>query len=206
MEINNRTKNILSINMTEKEYFAHESSYIDEPCSIGSGTKIWHFSHIMRDVVIGKNCNIGQNVVMLSGVKVGDGVKIQNNVTLSNGCVIDDSVFIGPSVVFTNVTTPRSEIVRKHEYKQTIVNKGATLGANSTIVCGHTIGKYAFVAAGSVVSTDIPDFGLVSGNPARLVGYFCKCGERLSFTDGESVCHACSRKYVKDQYGIVSEK
>ena len=144
MEINNRTKNILSINMTEKEYFAHESSYIDEPCSIGSGTKIWHFSHIMRDVVIGKNCNIGQNVVMLSGVKVGDGVKIQNNVTLSNGCVIDDSVFIGPSVVFTNVTNPRSEIVRKNEYKQTIVNKGATLGANSTIVCGHTIGKYRY--------------------------------------------------------------
>jgi len=192
--------------MNEKKYFAHESSYIDEPCLIGDGTKIWHFSHILKDAHIGSNCNIGQNVVILSGVKIGNSVKIQNNVTLSDGCICEDFVFIGPSVVFTNVINPRSHIVRKNEYMQTLVKTGATLGANATIVCGHTIGKYAFVAAGSVVATDIPDFGLVAGNPARLVGYFCKCGERISFIDGQATCTACGLEYVKDENNKVSEK
>ena len=192
--------------MSEKKYFVHESSYIDEPCQIGDGTKIWHFCHILKDAVIGKDCNIGQNVVVLSGVEIGNGVKIQNNVTLSDGCKCEDNVFIGPSVVFTNVINPRSHIVRKNEYMKTLVKTGATLGANSTIICGHTIGRYAFVAAGSVVATDIPDFGLVAGNPARLVGHFCKCGNRISFDGDKATCGACGLEYVKGGDGKVSEK
>ena len=151
--------------MADKGYFVHESSFVDEPCQIGAGTKIWHFSHVMKGSVIGRDCNIGQNVVVSPGVTIGDGCKIQNNVSLYTGVVLEDAVFCGPSMVFTNVVNPRSEIVRKDEYKKTLVRHGASLGANSTIVCGVTIGRYAFVGAGAVVTRDVPDYALVVGNP-----------------------------------------
>ncbi len=156
-------------------YFVHESSYIDDGAEIGDGTKIWHFSHIMADSKIGKDCNIGQNVVVLSGVNIGNKVKIQNNVSVYTGVTCEDGVFLGPSCVFTNVINPRSFISRKDEYKQTLIKEGASIGANSTIVCGNTIGKYALVGAGSVVTHDIPDYALVVGNPARKIGNICEC-------------------------------
>lgn len=165
--------------MAEKDYFVHESSYIDEPCEIGKGTKIWRFSHVMKDSKIGENCNIGQNVVISPGVVIGNNVKIQNNVSLYTGVICEDNVFLGPSCVFTNVINPRSFIERKDEYKKTIVRNGASIGANATIVCGYNIGRYAFVGAGAVVTKDVPDYALVVGNPARLVGYICKCGNKL---------------------------
>ncbi|MDH4053947.1 MAG: N-acetyltransferase, partial [Gammaproteobacteria bacterium] len=148
-------------------YFVHESSYIDEPSVIGEGTKIWHFSHVMKNSRIGRNCNIGQNVVVSPDCVIGNNVKIQNNVSVYTGVIIEDDVFCGPSMVFTNVINPRSHVERKNEYQQTVVRKGATIGANATIVCGHTLGKYSFVGAGSVVTRDVPDFGVVYGNPAR---------------------------------------
>jgi len=154
--------------VSEKPYFVHESSYVDEPCRIGAGTKIWHFSHVMRDSVIGERCNIGQNVVVAPGVRIGDNCKIQNNVSLYTGVILEDDVFCGPSMVFTNVVNPRSEVVRKDEYKRTLVRRGASIGANATVVCGVTIGTYAFVGAGAVVMRDVPDFALVVGNPARI--------------------------------------
>ncbi|MDR2908514.1 MAG: N-acetyltransferase [Oscillospiraceae bacterium] len=179
------------------DYFAHESSYIDLPCVIGAGTKIWHFSHIMRDCEIGKNCNIGQNVVISPGVRLGDGVKIQNNVSVYTGVICEDDVFLGPSCVFTNVLNPRSAIDRRGEYTRTHVKKGAGIGANATIVCGHTIGEYAFVGAGSVVTADIPDYALAYGNPARVHGYICECGAgKLSFEAGSAKCSLCGRGYV----------
>ena len=153
--------------MANKNYFVHESSYIDQPCSIGDGTKIWHFSHIMKNSVIGENCNIGQNVVISPDVVIGNNVKIQNNVSVYTGVVCEDNVFLGPSCVFTNVINPRSHISRKNEYRKTILKVGASIGANSTIVCGHVIGKYAFIGAGSVVTKDVPDFTLVVGNTAK---------------------------------------
>ncbi|PYR04221.1 MAG: N-acetyltransferase, partial [Acidobacteria bacterium] len=158
------------------EYFAHESCYIDEGCTIGAGTKIWHFSHVMTGACIGRGCNIGQNVVVSPDVIVGDNVKIQNNVSLYTGVILEDDVFCGPSIVFTNVINPRSHVPRKSEYQRTLVKRGASLGANSTILCGHTIGCYAFVGAGSVVTRDVPDYALVVGNPARVVGWMCECG------------------------------
>lgn len=160
-----------------KLYFVHESSYIDEPCEIGAGTKIWHFSHIMSGCKIGEDCNIGQNVVISPNVIIGNNVKIQNNVSVYTGIICEDDVFLGPSCVFTNVINPRSHINRKHEFMQTVIKKGATIGANATIVCGNIIGKYALVGAGSVVTKDVPDYGLVVGNPARLIGWVCACGE-----------------------------
>jgi UDP-2-acetamido-3-amino-2,3-dideoxy-glucuronate N-acetyltransferase len=163
----------------EREYFAHESSYIDDGCKIGKGTKIWHFCHIMGGSEIGENCNIGQNVVISPGVVVGDGVKIQNNVSIYTGVTIEEGAFLGPSCVFTNVINPRSFVERKDEYRKTVVGKGASIGANSTIVCGNNIGRYAFVGAGAVVTKDVPDFALVYGNPARMHGYVCKCGAKL---------------------------
>lgn len=179
----------------EKDYFVHESSYVDEPCKIGKGTKIWHFSHIMQDCIIGENCNIGQNVVISPKVVLGNNVKIQNNVSVYTGVKCEDDVFLGPSCVFTNVINPRSHVSRKSEYKETILGKGCSIGANSTIVCGHNIGKYALVGAGSVVTKDVPDYALVKGNPARVSGYVCNCGEKLNFENGQAVCK-CGRKYI----------
>jgi UDP-2-acetamido-3-amino-2,3-dideoxy-glucuronate N-acetyltransferase len=177
------------------DFFAHESSYVDQPCSVGAGTKIWHFSHVMKDAAIGRDCVIGQNVLVSSGVRVGDGCKIQNNVSLYTGVTLEDHVFCGPSLVFTNVVNPRSEIVRKDEYRPTLVRRGATLGANATIVCGVTIGTYAFVGAGAVVTRDVPDFALVFGNPARREGWMCRCGLRLDVQDASPRCATCETVY-----------
>lgn len=182
-------------------YFAHETAVIDHPCEIGEGTRIWHFSHVMPHAKIGKNCNIGQNVFIASGVVVGDNVKIQNNVSLYTGVVLEDDVFCGPSMVFTNVINPRSHISRKAEYKPTLVKRGATLGANCTIVCGTTIGRYAFVGAGAVVTRDVPDYALVTGVPARITGWMCQCGVRLHFESQDGVeyaaCAHCGARYRK---------
>jgi len=179
-------------------FFVHESSYIDMPCEIGEGTKIWHFSHIMAGCRIGRGCNIGQNVVISPEVVIGDNVKIQNNVSLYTGVICEDNVFLGPSCVFTNVINPRSEVERKNEYRQTIVGKGASIGANATIICGHTIGMYAFVGAGSVVTKDVPDFAIVIGNPARITGWMCKCGEKLHFAENTyTACRKCGEKFIK---------
>jgi UDP-2-acetamido-3-amino-2,3-dideoxy-glucuronate N-acetyltransferase len=177
------------------DFFAHESSYLDLPCTVGAGTKIWHFSHVMKDAVIGRDCVIGQNVLVSSGVRVGDGCKIQNNVSLYTGVTLEDHVFCGPSLVFTNVVNPRSEIVRKDEYRPTLVRRGATLGANATVVCGVTIGTYAFVGAGAVVTRDVPDFALVFGNPARREGWICRCGVRLDVQDASPRCETCDTTY-----------
>jgi UDP-2-acetamido-3-amino-2,3-dideoxy-glucuronate N-acetyltransferase len=181
--------------VSEKPCFVHESSYVDEPCQIGEGTKIWHFCHVMKDSVIGRNCNIGQNVVVSPGVRVGDGCKIQNNVSLYTGVVLEDHVFCGPSTVFTNVVNPRSEIVRREEYKRTLVRQGASLGANCTIVCGVTIGRYAFVGAAAVVTRDVPDFALVTGNPARQTAWMCRCGVKLQVDGDAAACAACGSSY-----------
>lgn len=173
-------------------YFAHETSCIDDGCKIGDGTKIWHFSHIMDDTVIGENCTIGQNVLVQSGVTIGNGVKVQNNVSLYTSVTVEDDVFLGPSCVFTNVLNPRAFIERKNEFYQTVVKKGASIGANATIICGNTIGRYAFIGAGSVVTKDVPDFALVYGSPAVLKGYVCKCGGKL---DSSHSCGLCGAKY-----------
>jgi len=166
-----------------KEYFVHESSYIDEPCEIGKGTKIWHFSHIMPGCSLGENCNIGQNVVISPNVILGSNVKIQNNVSVYTGVECEDDVFLGPSMVFTNVINPRSGVNRRDAYMKTIVKKGASIGANATIVCGNAIGKYALIGAGAVVTKEIPDYALVVGNPAKQVGWISEFGLRLNFDD-----------------------
>jgi UDP-2-acetamido-3-amino-2,3-dideoxy-glucuronate N-acetyltransferase len=181
---------------SDKPYFVHESSYVDEPCQIGEGTKIWHFSHVMRDCVIGRRCNIGQNVVVSPGVRLGNNCKIQNNVSLYTGVILEDDVFCGPSMVFTNVVNPRSEVVRKDEYKRTLVRRGASIGANATVVCGTIIGTYAFVGAGAVVTRDVPDFALVVGNPARLSGWMCRCGIKLDVEEEKVGCRVCGTAYL----------
>lgn len=183
----------------ERRFFAHESAFIDDGAEIGEGTTIWHVSHVRENARIGKHCRIGQNVMIGAGVTIGDGVKIQNNVSVYEGVTLEDHVFCGPSMVFTNVYNPRSEIPRMQEMRRTLVRRGATLGANSTIVCGITIGAYAFVGAGTVVLRDVPDFGLIVGNPGRLVGWMCVCGERVRFADGadRAVCRPCGRRYSK---------
>ena len=184
--------------MSQLDYFVHPSSFVDEPCSIGAGTKIWHFSHIMGNCRIGPKCNIGQNVVISPDVVIGSNVKIQNNVSVYTGCILEDDVFCGPSMVFTNVINPRSHVLRKSEYKQTLVKRGASLGANCTVVCGTTIGRYAFVGAGSVVTRDVPDYALVYGNPGRVRGWMCACGIGLEFSAaGRAQCAACGAKYTK---------
>lgn len=185
-----------------RDYFVHPSSYVDEPCKIGRDTKIWHFSHIMKDCVIGERCNIGQNVVISSGCTVGKNVKIQNNVSVYTGVILEDDVFCGPSMVFTNVINPRSHVPRKDEYKTTRVKQGASIGANATVVCGVTMGRYCFVGAGSVVTRDVPDFAMVYGSPARVRGWVCNCGAKLEFRAAvdeiqTQVCGACSRRYER---------
>lgn len=178
-------------------YFAHESSYIDEGSIIGDGTKIWHFSHIMSGCIIGQNCNIGQNVVISPQVLLGNNVKVQNNVSIYTGVTCDDDVFMGPSCVFTNVINPRSAINRKSEYLKTHVGKGATIGANATIICGHNIGKYAFIGAGAVVTKHVPDYALMVGNPARQMGWMSEFGHKLNFNDiGEATCPESQEKYL----------
>ena len=190
-----------------RDYFVHESAYVDEPCSIGAGTKIWHFSHIMKNSAIGANCNIGQNVVISPEVTLGRNVKIQNNVSVYTGCILEDDVFCGPSMVFTNVFNPRSHVSRKDEYQTTRVCKGASLGANSTVVCGVTIGRYAFVGAGSVVTRDVPDYALVYGNPARQRGWVCACGIKLQVRGGDETvrCAMCSSQYRLSENLLIQE-
>ena len=180
----------------EKEYFVHKSAYVDAPCQIGKGTKIWHFSHIMKNSVIGENCNIGQNVVVSPDVQLGNNVKIQNNVSVYTGVICEDDVFLGPSMVFTNVINPRSAVVRRDEYIKTLVKKGASIGANATIVCGNHIGKYAFIGAGAVVTKEVPDYALVVGNPARQIGWISEFGERLTFIEGTAKCPHTQATYV----------
>ncbi|MBL1278791.1 MAG: N-acetyltransferase [Fluviicola sp.] len=177
-------------------YFAHETAVIDEGCQIGGGTKIWHFSHIMPNCIIGEKCNIGQNVVVSPEVVLGKNVKIQNNVSLYTGVICEDDVFLGPSMVFTNVMNPRSAVNRKNEYLKTIVRKGASIGANATIVCGHDIGKYAFIGAGAVVIKTVPDYALVVGNPARQIGWMSEYGHRLNFdASGIATCEESNEQY-----------
>ena len=179
----------------EKPYFVHESSYVDEGAVIGEGTKIWHFSHVMSGAVIGKKCSIGQNVNIGSKAVLGDNVKVQNNVSIYDNVTLEDDTFCGPSVVFTNVFNPRSHISRKDEYIDTLVRRGATIGANATVVCGNTIGRYAFIGAGAVVTKDVPDYALMLGNPARRRGWVCQCGEKLELAGDAAVCQRCGTKY-----------
>lgn len=181
--------------MSNKNYFAHESAYIDENVLIGNNTKIWHFCHIMSGAIIGEDCNIGQNVVISPNVMIGNGVKIQNNVSVYEGVICEDDVFLGPSCVFTNVINPRSNISRKHEYKKTIIGKGASIGANATIVCGHAIGRYALIGAGSTVTKDVQDYTCVVGSPAKKLYYVCKCGNRLLKKKNKYVCESCGKEY-----------
>jgi UDP-2-acetamido-3-amino-2,3-dideoxy-glucuronate N-acetyltransferase len=177
------------------KYFAHESAFIDEGVQVGEGTRIWHFSHIMKGSSVGAECRIGQNVVIGPNVTVGDGCKIQNNVSIYEGVTLEDHVFCGPSMVFTNVFNPRSEIPRMEELKKTLVKRGATIGANATIICGNTIGEYAFIGAGAVVTGDVPAYALVTGNPGRIAGWMCQCGVKLDVQDGNAVCGSCGMKY-----------
>jgi len=179
-----------------KNYFAHSSAVIDDGCKIGEGTKIWHFSHIMPGCTIGNNCNIGQNVVVSPDVRLGNNVKVQNNVSIYTGVVCDDDVFLGPSMVFTNVINPRSAVNRKSEYAKTHVGKGASIGANATIVCGHDIGKFAFIGAGAVVTKHVPEYALIVGNPGRQIGWMSEFGHRLEFnSEGIAVCKESGQKY-----------
>lgn len=178
-----------------KSYFAHKSAYIDEGVEIGKGAQIWHFCHILKGSKIGANCKIGQNVVIGPDVVIGNNVKIQNNVSVYKGVTLEDDVFCGPSCVFTNVLNPRSAIPRMDEIRHTVVKRGATLGANSTIICGRNIGRYAFIGAGAVVTKDIPDYALVYGNPAKIKGWMCECGNRIEITNGRATCEVCKLSY-----------
>ncbi|MCX6268163.1 MAG: acyltransferase [Bacteroidetes bacterium] len=188
----------------EKEFFAHESAIVDEGCKIGKGTKIWHFTHIMKGCVIGENCNLGQNVVISPDVVLGRNVKVQNNVSIYTGVICEDDVFLGPSMVFTNVINPRSHILRRDQYQTTYVRRGASIGANATIVCGHEIGEFSFIGAGAVVTRDVPAFALVVGNPGRHVGWMSEYGHRLYFDDeGIAVCPESLEKYKLSNEGKV---
>jgi len=193
--------------MNNKKYFVHESSFVDEPCEIGEGTKIWHFSHIMQNAKIGAGCNIGQNVVISPDVVLGKNVKIQNNVSVYTGVICEDDVFLGPSMVFTNVSNPRSHIIRRNEYQRTLVKQGASIGANAVIVCGHNIGRYAFIGAGAVVTKEVPDYALVVGNPGRIVGWMCQCGIKLKFEEQHTAkCSACGKEYTMRGETEIEEK
>lgn len=189
----------------QKEYFVHESAYVDEPCQIGRGTKVWHFSHVMKDCRIGENCIFGQNVLVASGVVIGNNVKVQNNVAIYTGTVIEDDVFLGPSCVLTNVTNPRSQIVRHSLYEKTILRRGATVGANSTIICGIELGRYCFIAAGAVVTKDVPDYALMTGVPAKRVGWMSRHGIplRSSEADDIMICVESGFRYREVKPGII---
>jgi len=189
----------------KKEYFVHESAYVDEPCEIGRGTKIWHFSHIMKDVKIGERCIFGQNVNVASGVVIGSNVKIQNNVSIYTGAIIEDDVFLGPSCVLTNITNPRSQVVRHNLYEKTVFRRGTTVGANATIVCGIELGRYCFIAAGAVVARDVPDYALMMGVPARQIGWISRHGIRLPEPDsnGIMVCAESGYRYKEVEPGVV---
>jgi UDP-2-acetamido-3-amino-2,3-dideoxy-glucuronate N-acetyltransferase len=189
----------------EKEYYANETAVIDEGCTIGRGTKIWHFSHIMKDAVIGEKCNIGQNVVVSPGVILGNNVKVQNNVSIYTGVICEDDVFLGPSMVFTNITNPRSAIIRRDQYVTTLVRRGASVGANATIVCGNEIGRYALIGAGTVITRPVKPYALVVGNPGRQTGWVSEYGHKLIFDDGGiAVCPESGRKYRLSE-GEVTE-
>lgn len=187
--------------------FVHESSYVDEGAIVGNGTKIWHFSHVMETAEIGSDCTLGQNVFVAGGVRIGDSVKIQNNVSVYEGVILEDFVFCGPSMVFTNVKTPRSAFPRNatDDYVTTRVRRGASIGANATVVCGVTIGEWAFVAAGAVVTKDVPSYGLVGGIPARQMGWACECGLPVEFDGDEAECESCGRSYRRREEGVVKE-
>jgi UDP-2-acetamido-3-amino-2,3-dideoxy-glucuronate N-acetyltransferase len=188
-------------------YFAHETAVIDEGCQIGEGTKIWHFSHIMKNSIIGQHCNIGQNVVVSPDVVLGNKVKVQNNVSIYTGVICEDEVFLGPSMVFTNISNPRSAIIRRDQYEKTRVKKGASIGANATIVCGHDIGEYAFIGAGAVVVKDVKPYALVVGNPSRQIGWMSEYGHRLQF-DGQGIayCPESNEKYILENNEVRKVK
>lgn len=189
------------------DYFSHDTAVIDKDCSIGEGTKIWHFSHIMSHCTIGKNCNIGQNVVVSPDVKLGNNVKVQNNVSIYTGVTCEDDVFLGPSMVFTNVINPRSAITRKDEYKKTCIKKGASIGANATLICGNTIGEYAMIGAGAVITKDVPAFGLVVGNPAKQIGWVSEYGHRLTFdANNSATCKESNEEYILTPEGVKKKK
>lgn len=177
------------------DYFVHESSYVDDGATVGAGTKIWHFCHVLPGAVIGERCNLGQNVVVMGGTRLGNNVKVQNNVSIYEGVTLEDDVFCGPSCVFTNVMNPRSHVSRKHEYQRTLVRRGASIGANATIVCGSTLGEYCFIGAGAVVRGEVPAYALMVGVPARRIGWMCECGTRLALTDERAECAACGARY-----------
>jgi UDP-2-acetamido-3-amino-2,3-dideoxy-glucuronate N-acetyltransferase len=188
----------------KKEYFAHETAVIDENCRVGKGTKIWHFTHLMTGCVIGENCNIGQNVVVSTDVVLGKNVKIQNNVSIYTGVICEDDVFLGPSMVFTNIVNPRSAIIRKDHYAKTLVRRGASIGANATIICGHEIGEFAFIGAGAVVTKDVPPYALIVGNPGRNVGWMSEYGHRLEFNDeGIAVCPESKERYLLKEGRVI---
>jgi UDP-2-acetamido-3-amino-2,3-dideoxy-glucuronate N-acetyltransferase len=190
-----------------EEFFVHKSSYVDDGVEIGIGTKIWHFSHILSGSTIGERCNIGQNVVIGPDVTIGNGCKIQNNVSVYKGVTLEDNVFCGPSLVFTNVFNPRAHIRRMDRLRPTLIKKGATLGANCTIICGHSIGSYAFIGAGAVVTKSVPDYALMVGVPAQIVGWVCECGEKLSFSEDQAACKSCGKRYrLIDSEKLEQEK
>lgn len=194
--------------MSNSGYFVHPTAVVDEGCEIGNGTKIWHFSHLMTGCKLGENCNLGQNVVVSPGVVLGRNVKVQNNVSIYTGVICEEDVFLGPSMVFTNVINPRSAVNRKSEYAKTHVGKGASIGANATIVCGHDIGKFAFIGAGAVVTKHVPDYALVVGNPSRQIGWMSEFGHRLEFSpDGIAICKETGEKYKLESHSVhkVSE-
>lgn len=187
----------------EKDFFVHESAYVDEGCVIGKGTKIWHFSHIMPNCVLGENCNIGQNVVVSPKVVLGNNVRVQNNVSIYEGVICEDDVFLGPSMVLTNVINPRSAVSRKEEYKTTLIKKGASVGANATIVCGNTLGSFCFIGAGAVVTKDVPDYALIVGNPGRQTGWMSEFGQKLIFdNNGIAFCKETGEKYKLEKNSV----
>ena len=193
--------------MSHKRYFAHPTAIIDDGCEIGDNVKIWHFSHVMTGCIIGDNCNLGQNVVVSPKVILGRNVRVQNNVSIYDGVICEDDVFLGPSMVFTNVVNPRSAISRKHEYMATWVRKGATIGANATIICGNEIGEYAFVGAGAVITRNVAPFALVVGNPSRQIGWISEFGHRLKFDENDvAICEESGEKYILENNTVRKEK